>query len=75
MIQWRGALFDGGTKCGIAGEMGEGRAACRLGYVDELTVDHILEAAAKIELAIRSQLEAAEKKAKASDLPGQDNAR
>jgi hypothetical protein len=68
-IQWHGALFDCGTKCGIVGEMGEGRAACRLGYVDELTADHVLDAAAKIEFAIRLQLEAAEKKAKADQTP------
>lgn len=69
-IQWSGKVFDGGISCGIMGEWGQHRTACKLGAVSNVTPEKIIEGAQKIEFAIRLQLEAAEKKAEASKLPG-----
>lgn len=71
-IIWTGKMFDRSKQCGIAG-MVEGqkfRMAMRFCDMDELTPQRLVEAAGKIEFAIRSQLQAAENKAEVSKYTG-----
>ena len=72
-IEWTGRIFQPGepyqdiSPYGLAGTYGNARMAVRFGAISP---EQIIAAAQKIEFAIRLQLEAAEKKAKADDLPG-----
>lgn len=64
-IIWTGQMFDRSKQCGIAG-MVEGqkyRMAMRFCDMDELTPQKLIDAAQKIEFAIRLQLQAAENRA------------
>lgn len=66
-IHWRGELFDGGHACGLGGSLdGVTSIATPVCRVSDLTPELVIAAAHRIEFAIRLQLEAGEKKAKAA---------
>ena len=76
MIEWEARILNPGqpyhsvAPYGLAGQHGGVRMAV---LFDTISPEHIIAAAQKIEFAIRLQLEAAEKKAKASKSPGSES--
>ena len=57
-IEWLGNIFDAGTKCGIGGKL-PGTSAMigvAVGPLETVTPQQVIEAAHKIETAIRLQV-------------------
>jgi hypothetical protein len=56
-IEWLGNIFDAGTKCGIGGKLTGTSAmmAVAIGPLETVTPKQVIEAAHKIETAIRLQ--------------------